>query len=332
MLEMPFHLPPAGARTRLGDGLWWFRLPLPYVLDHIDLYLLEGEGERVLVDTGHADDVSQCLLAQVLGERLDRILVTHFHPDHVGNAGHLAARYGSTLAMPRLEWAMARMLAFEPDEAWRAALAAYDRLLGVEAELGRRRLALGNVFARAVTPPPGSFQQLRDGMVVRLAGLPFRVMLMGGHAPAHALFYQRERRLLIAGDQILPEISPLVGVWPDEPEGNPLGDYLAALERLAGLPEDVLVLPGHGRPFRGLRARVAAIRAHHQERLARTLELCRDWASVCEVALALFDRPLDETTVGFALAEALAHLNYLHRRGELVRESGADGAWRFRRR
>ncbi len=329
---MPFELPPAGECCRVAEGVWWFRLPLPYVLDHVDLYLLEGDGERVLVDTGHADGTTQRLLAQVLGERLDRILVTHFHPDHVGNAGHLAARYGAALSMPRPEWAMARMLAFESDEAWGAALAAYDRLLGVESELARRRLALGNTFARAVTAPPGSFRDLHDGETVILAGIAFRIMRMGGHAPAHAALYDRGRRLLLAGDQILPEISPVVGCWPDEPESDPLSAYLASLERLAGLPEDVLVLPGHGRPFRGLHARIDAVRAHHEARLARALDLCRDWATPAEVAFALFDRPLDETTVAFALAEALAHLNHLHRRGDLERESGADGAWRFRRR
>lgn len=337
MPERPFQPAAPGEPVRVADGLLWVRLPLPFPPEHVDVYLLDDGEERVLVDCGHADEASRELLVRLLARDgrarpLDRLVVTHFHPDHVGNAGHLCGHFEAELWMARVEWAYARMLAFEPDEAWNATLARYDRLLGVDPRISRRRLEEGNVYARRVAPPPGTVRVLADGEEVGLAGRCWRVAFGAGHSPAQLTLYDRTRRILICADQILPDITPVVGCWPQEPESDPLGAYLASLERFAGYPEDVLVLPGHGGPFRGLRQRVAELRRYHEERLARALDLCRMPTTAFDVAVALFDRPLDGHTVALALAEGLAHLNHLVARGEVERERAEDGTWRFRRK
>ncbi len=337
MPERPFAPAPPGEPVEVADGLFWIRLPLPFPPGHVDVYLLDDGEERVLVDCGPAEEAVRRLLVGPFAKDgrarpLDRLVVTHFHPDHVGNAGHLCGRFEAELLMARVEWAYARMLAFEPDSAWSATLERYDRLLGVDPRISRRRLEQGNVYARHVAPPPGTVRVLRDGEEIALAGRRWRVAFGAGHAPAQVTLYDRTRRILICADQILPDISPVIGCWPQEPDSDPLGDYLASLSRLAGHPEDVLVLPGHGGPFRGLRERVAELRRHHEERLSRALDLCRMPTTAFDVAVALFDRPLDGETVALALAEGLAHLNHLVARGEVERERAEDGAWRFRRR
>ena len=151
-------------------------------------------------------------------------------------------------------------------------------------------------------------------------------MIVGrGHAPEMICLFGAERNVLIAGDQVLPRISPNVSVWPSEPAANPLAEFLSSLARFRELPEDCLVLPSHGPPFRGLRARIDQLVAHHEERLAATLDACSAPATVVEVIPKLFDRPLDGHQLQFALGESLAHLNYLVDRGELLAQLDRDG-------
>ncbi len=139
--------------------------------------------------------------------------------------------------------------------------------------------------------------------------------------------HSSERNILIAADQILPKITPHIGVHPADSDADPLGAYLGSLSRFAGLPDDTLVLPSHGDPFTGLEARLAGIRAHHEERLQRLRDFCTEPRTVMETTSVLF-RQLPLEQVGFGLSEALAHLRYLVRRGEMEETGGA--LWRFR--
>jgi glyoxylase-like metal-dependent hydrolase (beta-lactamase superfamily II) len=328
--------PELGVPVEVVPGIHWLRLPLPFALDHVNLWLIGDERGWTLVDTGYGDAPTrerwEALLAGPLAARpITRILVTHFHPDHAGLAGWLAARTGADLLMPRTEWLTARWLALDESEDFVAANVAHYRRAGVEGDLLERLRGRGNAYRRGVSLVPGSYRRIAHGDLLSLGGTGWRVIVGEGHAPEQATLFSPERGLLIAADQLLPRITPVVGVWSTLPEADPLGDFDASLARYADLPEGTLVLPSHDRPYQGLHARRDSLARHHAERLQRVLEICREPRTTFAIAGALFRRPLDLHQTGFAIAETLAHLNRLLALGQVQRESAGE-AWLWRAR
>jgi len=328
--------PAPGETAEVAPGILWVRLPLPFALDHVNLWLMEDDGGWTLIDTGIADERSRGiwsgLFENVLGGRpIHRIIGTHFHPDHVGLLGWLVERTGATAWMTRTEWLTARMLALDTSEGFVEAGVRHDRRAGLAPELVDMRRQRGNAYRRGVSLPPPSYRQVRAGETLTIGGDRWRVMIGEGHAPEQITLVCPDRRILIAADHILPRISPIIGVWPMSPDADPLGDFYRSLEPFRALPEESLVLPSHDRPFEGLHARIDDLVAHHERRLEETIEACRTPATAAEVMPQLFPRRLDAHQLGFALAETLAHINRLLVRGALEYEDGADGQRLYRR-
>ncbi|MCS7267277.1 MAG: MBL fold metallo-hydrolase [Geminicoccaceae bacterium] len=332
--------PPLETPVPIAEGIFWLRFALPFKLDHINLWLLDDGDGFTLVDTGYGDARTtalwDALLADghILGKPLARILATHFHPDHLGQAGRLCRRFDLPLLMTRTEWLTGRMLQLDTSEEFVAAGLAQDRRAGLDPELVARRRDRGNAYRPGVTPVPASIEILEAGDELVSAGTRWKVVVGRGHSPEMVTLYSAERRILVAGDQLLPRITPVVGLWPTSPERNPLGVFVESLARYEGLPEDVLVLPSHERPYRGLAVRLAQLRAHHRARLDETEALCREPATAAEVMARLFPKELDLHQIGFALAETLAHLVALEHEGRIVRRRRPDGVeiWQVRAR
>ena len=328
----------AGAEPReLIPGLLGVRFELPFALNHVNVWLLEDVPGWTAIDAGLGDEPSrerwQGLRAGALdGVRLARLLATHYHPDHLGLAGWLCELTGAELWTSHTEWLTGRLLAQDVSEAFVAVGREFDRRAGLDEEMIATRAGRGNLYRRRAGPPPARFRRLRDGDVVRIGGREWRLIVGRGHAPEMLCLYDAESNVLIAADQILPRISPNIGVWPAEPEANPLADFLTSLERFRALPDDCLVLPSHGRPFRGLHVRIDQLAAHHEERLEATLAACATPSTAVEIMPRLFDRRLDIHQLGFALGETVAHLNYLLADGRLTRREDDDGRLRYQRR
>jgi glyoxylase-like metal-dependent hydrolase (beta-lactamase superfamily II) len=326
-----------GGPCPIASGLHGVRFALPFALDHVNIWLVEDDGGWTVVDSGLADDrtrgrwreLRQGLLA---GRPLTRVVVTHYHPDHMGLAGWLCTETAAELWTSRTEWLTARLHAQDASEEWVAAGRQFDRRAGLDDQLVEERAARGNLYRRRVGPPPPTFRRVQDGDRLRLDGSDWQVMVGRGHAPEMLCLFNRERNVLIAGDQVLPKISPNVSVWPSEPEANPLADFLGSLARMRELPEDCLVLPSHGPPFRGLHARIDRLVAHHRERLAATLEACGRPATAVEIMPQLFDRALDRHQLSFAIAETVAHLNFLIADGRIEQRLDPDERLRYQRR
>jgi len=167
---------------------------------------------------------------------------------------------------------------------------------------------------------------------LEIGGRIWRVVVGSGHSPEHACLHQPELKVFIAGDQVLPKISSNVSVFPTEPDADPLGDWMASLNTLKReVPDEVLVLPSHGRPFRGLHARLDALAEGHRIALGRLERSLAEPKRAVDVFGALFARRIEGGLLGMATGESLAHLNRLVREGRAWRETGADGVWRWRR-
>lgn len=323
--------PPPGGWIEVAPGLRWLRMPLPFQLDHINLWLLAEGGNWAIVDCGYGDEITRSLWHGVLAEhRPSRVLVTHFHPDHIGNAGWLAEEYGLGVAMSEVEFLTAHMVRWSDPQRELAARREFWRRHGLDEERLAGLAGRTSSYSQAVPTLPGSYRRLREGDIVR-TDTDWRVILVAGHAPQQALFHDAAAGILIAGDHILPRISPNVGVLPGEPEGDPLALFLAGLDRLATLPAETLVLPSHGLPFYGLRERAAQLKAHHAERLAAIEEACASTPlSAAAMLPLLFRRVLDSQQIGFAMAEAVAHANHLVAEGRVERLDEPSGI-RFQR-
>jgi glyoxylase-like metal-dependent hydrolase (beta-lactamase superfamily II) len=333
-ISHPWPEPPKmGGLIAVAPGIRWLRMPLPFRLDHINLYFLEDRDGWTVVDAGIGLDRTRALWHGVLDAQLDgkpitRVFVTHFHPDHMGNAHWLTERCGVDLWCSQGEWLMAQL-------AWRAGdideRLAYYRRNGVDDQhleaLRQRRHHYGTVVP-SVCP---SFHGVRDGDIIAIGEREWEALTVFGHSPEQAILYCRDAGVLVSGDQVLPKITTNVSVWPDQPRGNPLRLYLESLARFREMPDDTLVLPSHGVPFRGLQARLTRLGHHHDERLARTLEAIGEPLTGGEVLPALFTRDLDLHQFGFAFGETLAHLHYLEWQGKARRIVGADGLHRFQR-
>lgn len=320
----------------LAPGLFGVRFALPFALDHVNVWVLADSSGWTVIDTGLADDRTRARWRELLagplaGRPVVRVVATHFHPDHMGLAGWLCNETGAELWASHTEWLTGRLLARDDSDTFVAVGRDFDRRAGLDAEQIEARAARGNLYRRRAVEPPARFRRLREGDRLAIGGRQWQVVVGRGHAPEMVCLYDPRGNVLIAADQILPRISPNVGVWPSEPEADPLADFLASLARFRELPDDCLVLPSHGRPFRGLHLRIDQLIAHHEERLEATLAACAEPATAVEIVPALFDRVLDAHQLGFALGESLAHLNHLVGQGRIERRLDGDGRLRFRR-
>jgi glyoxylase-like metal-dependent hydrolase (beta-lactamase superfamily II) len=337
LLQIDGEPPPPGGAREVAPGILWLRMPLPFALDHINLWLIEEADGCTLVDCGYGDATTrahwQRHFETTLAKRpLARIVVTHCHPDHVGNAAWLAARFGCTVTMTQGEYFAAHALIAGHAGYGSADVQALFARHGMSSEHVAAFAARGDRYRRGVPEVPHSFSRIIDNDVLTLGGLPWRVIAGYGHSAEHASLAAADARLLIAGDMLLPRISTNVSVWPGEPDADPVQRFLDSLAAFAMLPPDTLVLLSHGVPFRGIGARVAQLAAHHAARLAelrRWLLDARVPQSAQDVIPVLFRRELDVHQRFFAMGEAIAHLNNLWRHRLAERHVGDDGAIRF---
>ena len=329
--------PASGATMPVAEGIHWLRMPLPFDLDHINLWLLEDDGGWAIVDTGVSSSTSKDIWGQTFegamrGLPVTHVIATHLHPDHIGCAGWLTRQFDVDLWMTREEYMLARLLVADtgrpaPEEGVRFYAAAGFS----EAALQEYCERFG-FFGRLVSRLPESYVRLHENDRLSLGDYRWRVLIGRGHSPEHACLFCEDSNLLISGDQVLPTISANVSVWPTEPAANPLRHWLDSLATMrAQIPADVLVLPAHGKPFRGAHDRIDAIVAGHRRRLAALLEHLAEPRRAVDTFGALFGRGVPDGHRMMATGEAIAHLNYLLATGDAVMEPDAHGVHWYRR-
>ena len=342
------QLPDTGSAIEVAPGIFWLRMALPFALNHINLWLLRdrlphptqgGEMQEgwTVVDCGIDNPATREAWLKVEQQMLQglpvlRVLVTHMHPDHMGLAHWLCERWQAPLWMSTSEYQSALLassgvsnfggaptMAFFASHGWRQP----EELAQVKARVG--------YYPSMVPHIPGAYVRLMAGAPVQIGDRVWQCISGYGHSPEHMALHDAKNQLLISGDMLLPAISTNVSVYAMEPDSNPLQLFLDSLEKMAHLPDPTLILPSHGRPFRGAASRIEQLCAHHTDRLAELLQACRDQAKCAhELLPLLFKRPLDMHQTTFALGEAVAHLNLLWLSGQMLRQRDGDGTIRFR--
>lgn len=329
--------PEPGQSLEVAPGVFWVRMPLPFALNHINLWLVDGPEGWTVVDTGINTRMTTDLWEQVFeatlgGRPVVDVVVTHYHPDHMGLAGWMVRRWeGARFHASLGEWLMARAVWFEVASGAHDARLSYYRKAGLTTDEIEGIHGRTSGYRKGVSELPQSFLRMSREAKVAFGGDEWQVLIGRGHAVEHVSLYSEKRKVLISGDQVLPRISPNVAVWPTEPDGDPLAMFLADMPQFLELPEDTLVLPAHDAPFYGLHHRVEALAAHHHDRLDAILTACRTGpCTVRDTFPLLFgNRKLDAQQLVFATGEALAHINNLVHRNAIRRETGEDGIWRF---
>lgn len=340
-------LPQAGQLKEVAKGVHWLRMPLPFALDHINLWLLEDEIEGrkgwTLVDTGISRPEVQALWEKIFADQLKglpilRVIVTHMHPDHVGLAGWICERWQVPLYMSLSDYLFACLWTNPGNNDQRfggavgVAAAAHFARHGLVDESAQEQIRQrGSYYPSLVQQPPANYRRLMDGDVLEIGDNNWQCIVGYGHAPEHIALYCNQTKVLISGDMVLPTISTNVSVFDYEPEADPLRLYLQSLERYLDLPSETLVLPSHGKPFKGLHERIEQLQAHHIDRLADTLKACEKegGCSATELIPILFKRQLDMHQLSFAIGEAIAHLHALYFQQKVERRINEQGIYQF---
>jgi len=341
-IEYPFGTQPvsAGLAQRIAPGVYWVRMPLPFALDHINLWLIEDCIEGVqgwtLIDCGIDSKITRDLWEQIFSQHLNnkpllRIIATHMHPDHLGNAHWICERFKLNLWMSGTEFYAAHH-ALNGDTGFGGTLVSeFMESHGLRNEEWLSTIRnRSNTYSSMVPKVPERFIQLKHNQFIDIGGHQWQCIEGFGHSPEHIALYSSDLDLLISGDMLLPKISTNVSVWASAPESNPVHDFLESLTYFEKLPAQTTVCPSHGIPFLGIGRRVNELRDHHADRLDEVLQACRR-APQCahDVIKLMFKRDLDLHQITFAMGEALAHLHWWWHKGEVKRFQCEDQIIRF---
>ena len=322
--QIPILAPAPGEAVELVDGVLWARMPLPFALNHVNVYLLADTGGWAVVDTGLGGEATRKIWLQLLsgplkGAKLTRIIATHHHPDHIGLAGWLAGVFEAPVLATEAEFLFAENLRQNERILDEEIFRRFYRRHRMEDQFVAAVVKQGRYYKHMVSELPWPYHQVSAGERLTIGGRRFEVMTGGGHSSDQILLYCAEDALFLPADQVLPGISPNISVHAYSPEADPLGQYLRSLAAIkAAVPEDVLILPGHNAPFSGLHERIDQLVEHHGARCAIIAEACRrEPRTASEMLPLLFPRALDIHQTSFAFGETLAHMNAMARLGQL---------------
>ena len=331
--------PEAGAVTEIADGVFWLRFALPMTgLNHINLWAIRDGDGWVIVDTGISNLDSKKIWERHFeglmgGKPINRVICTHLHPDHTGLAGWICRKFGAPLLMTRGEYFLCRLMAADTGKvAPQEGIKFYQKAGFTPEQIELYKSRFGG-FGKAISPLPQSYDRLTDGEIGYIGGYKWEVIIGSGHSPEHACLYCPELKLCLTGDQLLPNISSNVSVWPTQPEANSLEKWINSCHKLKReLPEDTLIGPAHGIPFRGAHRRLDKLVEHHEKALDRLTEHCRTPRLATEVYSVLFRREITDGNRIMAVGESIAHLNCLKQRGIVSRRLNDAGQFTYKTR
>ncbi|WP_428034916.1 MBL fold metallo-hydrolase [Amphritea sp.] len=334
-----YSVPDFGELVEVAPGVLWLRMPLPFDLDHINLYILDDIDGWVVVDCGLGNADTRAVWEKVLtgllaGKPVKKVILTHAHIDHIGAAGWLCRHTDAQLWITAGEQRTAGeyfQLKGADSEYFTATTKGFLHRLGMDDKQSEGIMGIFTGISTLIHPLPENIQALQEDCVITVGNKDWQIIISEGHSEAHACLYSEELGVLISGDQVLPRISSNVSVRPARPEANPLSAWLDSLSRLTRLPADTLVLPAHERPFYGLRGRLTALIEEHRQTLIEVEQACSAPLTVMQLAGLIYKRELPLFNLLLAGGECLANLNYLLAETRVHRQLNDEGVLVFSR-
>ncbi len=313
------------AITQIAEDIFSVSIPMGPPMNQVNVYFLKDNDGWIIYDSGLNTPEAKQIFHDVFDNHLDglpikKLIVSHFHPDHIGLAGWICKKWQCQLYMTRTEYLMARALSLDTTEGYINGMEAYYTRAGVPRELRQHILSKGNTLAASVYPIPANYLILRENSHVVIGNDNWRVLYGRGHSTAQACLYSRKRNILLSADHVVQRITPNISVWPLETNANPLEEYLSDLKdwRIS-IPNDVQVLPGHGPAFTDMHARIDRLFEHHEKRLEQVVKIVEeeDGLLLHPIMERLFKPDMDARNTVFALAETHAHVNHEIYRGKI---------------
>ena len=337
-LFYPFDKRPKdGALLKVSENIHWLRMPLPIALNHINLWLLEGENGFSIIDSGMSTDESKAIWKNIFSnfikpKKIENILITHMHLDHSGLAGWLSNQLNLEPYFTQKEYKETQKITGEMP------LDQLDLILDYYKKCGYDKKSLEHYKDRINYRKTLSSElvekiiSIKDQDNVQLSDGEWKVIIVEGHSPEHACLYSVKNNIFICGDALLPRITPNVSVNPIKPDSDPLGDWLESLENIkARIPNDALILPSHGYPYIGAHNRIDTIIDNHHNKLENICEFTVKPKSVYELFPLLFKSEINDNSRVLAVGETMSHVNYLVRRGKLEKTIDENGLFSFSR-
>ncbi|MEC7252870.1 MAG: MBL fold metallo-hydrolase, partial [Pseudomonadota bacterium] len=297
-MDYPWNSAPSiGERIEVSKGIFWFRLPLPMALDHVNVYVIDEGDSWTIIDTGFWSKKTQSIWSDIKekwfsDKPIGKVIVTHHHPDHVGLAGWFQIEFKAELWMCRTAWLMARMLRLDYQKLPTKETINFWRKAGMD-DLILNERATGKPFnfGDSVHEMPLGFRRIIDGEKIILGNRSWIVRVGNGHAPEHLTLWCEDEPIVIAGDQIISSISPNLGVYATEPEADPVQEWLTSCEAFLPFANDKqLVLPGHKLLFYGLpHSLKQLIEIHHSAR-TRVVAFLKEPRTAVDCFPVLFNR------------------------------------------
>ncbi len=317
-------IPTPGIPTPVAPGVYWLRMPLPFDLDHINLWLLDDGDAWTLIDTGASAAITRdcweiMFADKVLGKPVRRLVITHYHPDHLGLSRWLAEQFGCEVLMTELTFTQAHDLMVPQLE---PAAEEILQFCGAHEAAHVSEFGFfhtGGMYRQVVDGLPSGWTKLAPGGSLPIGSHTWRLSMLGGHAEGHLILHCPELNVLISGDQVLPTITSNVSKFLDPGVArDPLGNYLSSFKSLQVMPEDILVLPSHGQVFRGLHARIDQLVTHHGTTLAKVESLCQAPRTCGSLVPELYPRATSGLNYMLAFGETRAHLVHLAQTAKLA--------------
>ncbi|MDB4452597.1 MBL fold metallo-hydrolase [bacterium] len=339
VLHYPFKKnwhPEPGEPFEVVPGVYWLRMPLPIKLDHINLWLLKDGSGWTIVDTGYYDETCKATWEKVfthfvLPEKVKRIVVTHFHPDHMGLASWLAEKCDCRVVISQPEYDLYYSIRTRDQALFRQRATAFMVEAGADAELQNLYANALSDTSQAKTLPRSVCDFVDEPDALLIDGRRWQFISGNGHSPLHLCLYCEELAVMIAGDQALPRITSIVSVYVENADQNPLLDWLDSCRKLrAVIPDATLVLPSHQEPFTGIHLRMQQLIESHEKQLEKLVKALPQQHTATEISFALFARKLDPFGRLMAIGETLAHINYLIERRTVDKIINAEGVAHYR--
>jgi len=326
--------PEPGQPFEVAEGVYWLRMPLPIALDHINLWLIKDNDDTwTIVDTGYDAPECKAVWEQVFDsffrpELVSKIIVTHFHPDHIGLAAWLAHRCDVPILISRGEFEHYHSIIHRDADAFKKTTALFANEVGFDEKTAA---AFSSFFSNSEKQDKARVKRemcefIAQDDEITIGQHQWRVISGNGHSPEHSCLYCAELDVLISGDQAIARISSNISVYPSNPNANPLKDWLNSCEKLRDIiPAPTLVLAAHQEPFTNISHRMQTLIDDHHQDLVRLRTALVEKLNTVEARGVLFNRPLNPIETVLATGETLAHINYLLHEGEVSAELNNDG-------